>query len=143
MHHQFLRIVALLFIALVILQSLLGTVVFTTTVGWTPNVINDYYAQRSFHGLLETLIPHTLFITIALMGTLHFLGFVDTIDEIHKGRFIHLLFTLFLIDQTSPILINLGMASFAYIKIATYVGFQIALIVLWHILFRSVIKTID
>jgi len=136
MNDQPLRIVALMFIALVILQSLLGGAVFATIVGWTPQTISDYYAQKTFHGLLETLLPHTLFISIALMGSLHFLGFIDTISEQQKERWIHLLFGLFMLDQSAPIFINLGINFFAYVKLGAFVGFEVALAGVSYILFR-------
>ena len=140
MHHQSLRIVALLFIALVVLQSLLGGAVFTTIVGWTPHAIGDYYAQKSLYGLLETLAPHTLFIGVALMGSLHFLGFIATIGEKQKQYWIHLLFGLFILDQTAPVFINLGIDFFAYIKLVAFIGFEVALAVVSYLLFRHTLK---
>ncbi|MDP3265958.1 MAG: hypothetical protein Q8M39_03925 [Sulfuricurvum sp.] len=140
MHHQSLRIVALIFIALVVLQSLLGGAVFTTIVGWTPHAIGDYYAQKSLHGLLETLAPHTLFIGVALMGSLHFLGFIATFGEKKKQYWIHLLFGLFILDQTAPIFINLGINFFAYIKLIAFLGFEVALAVVSYLLFRHTLK---
>jgi hypothetical protein len=132
-----LRIVALMFITLVLLQSLLGGAVFANIVGWTPEAIGEYYAQKSLHGLLETIAPHTLFIAIALMGILHFLGFISTISEKQKERWIHLLFTLFALDQSAPIFINLGVDFFAYVKLGAFVGFEIALAVVSYRLFRQ------
>lgn len=139
MHHQTLRIIVLLFISLLVLQSLLGGAVFATTVGWTPQIINDYYIHKTLHGLLETLVPHALLISVALMGTLHFLGFINTPHETKKGPFIHLLFALFAIDQTSPLLISLGMELFVYVKIAAFLGFQIAVIGLWGFIFQDIV----
>lgn len=136
MHHQSLRLLALLFIALVVLQSLLGGAVFATIVGWTPHTIGNYYAQKSLHGLLETIVPHTVFVAIALMGTLHFLGFIATISEKQKRYWIHLLFILFVIDQSAPIFINLGIDFFVYVKLSAFVGFEGALAGVSYVLFR-------
>lgn len=134
---RFLRVVALMFIALVLLQSLLGGAVFATIVGWTPHAIGEYYAQKSLHGLLETIAPHTLFIAIALMGVLHFLGFISTINEKQKERWIHLLFGLFILDQSAPVFISLGVDFFAYIKLGGFVGFEMALASVSYLLFRQ------
>lgn len=136
------HIVALMFIALVVLQSLLGGAVFATTVGWTPHAIDHYYAGKSLHGLLETLLPHTLFISIALMGTLHFLGFIATISEKEKQYWIHLLFVLFVIDQSSPILINLGIDFFAYVKLSAFIGFEVVLAGVSYVLFRHTLAEV-
>lgn len=140
MHHQSLRLIALLFIALVVLQSILGGVVFATIVGWTPQVISDYYAQKTLHGLLETLLPHALFISIALMGSLHFLGFIAAISEKQKQYWIHLLFLLFALDQSAPIFINLGMDFFAYIKLIAFIGFECALAWVSMLIFKTTIQ---
>lgn len=134
------QLVALMFIALVVLQSLLGGAVFTTIVGWTPQAIGDYYTAKTFHGLLETLLPHTLFISIALMGILHFLGFISTISEQQKERWIHLLFGLFILDQSAPVFINLGIDFFAYVKLSAYIGFEIALAGVSYLLFRHTLN---
>lgn len=140
MRDRSLRSVALMFIALVVLQSLLGGAVFSTTVGWTPQAISEYYAAKTFHGLLETLLPHTLLIAIALMGTLHFLGFIATISELQKQYWIHLLFVLFALDQTSPVLINLGIDFFAYVKLAAFIGFESALAGVSYVLFHHTLR---
>jgi hypothetical protein len=127
---------------LVVLQSLLGGVVFATIVGCTPHAIGDYYTQKSLQGLLETLLPHTLFIAIALMGSLHFLGFISTISEHQKERWIHLLFGLFILDQSAPIFINLGVSFFVYIKINAFIGFEVALTRVSYLLFRHTLEDI-
>lgn len=137
MHHQLLRILALLFVALVLLQSLLGGALFILLSGWNPDEIARYYADKSMHGLLETLAPHTLFISIALMGTLHFFGFISAISEKQKGRLIHLLFGLFALDQGSAILINLGIDLFAWIKIVSFIGFECVLVWGLVVIFRG------
>ncbi len=134
--HLSLRILAILFIALVVLQSVLGGALFIVLAGWSPQEVATYYSQKSFHGLLETLAPHTLFISIALMGTLHFLGFIQTINEKQKQLFIHVLFALFLIDQLSPIGISLGMDFLASVKLIAFIGFETALAAVWLIIFR-------
>lgn len=140
MHHQHLRLLALLFIALVILQSILGGALFIVLAGWNPHDIALYYSEKSLHGLIETLAPHTLFISVALMGTLHFLGFISTISEKQKQFFIHLLFGLFIVDQSTPIVINLGMAFFVYVKIIAFIGFESVLGWVWIVMFRESVR---
>lgn len=142
MQHHYLRILALLFIALVLLQSILGGALFIVLAGWNPQDIALYYSQKSLHGLIETLAPHTIFIAVALMGTLHFLGFIATISEKQKQLFIHLLFGLFLIDQTAPVCINLGIHSFAAVKLMAFLGFEGVLAAVWLIIFRHTLKVL-
>lgn len=140
MQHHILRILALLFIALVVLQSILGGALFIVLAGWNSHEIALYYSQKSFHGLIETLAPHTLFISMALMGTLHFLGFISTITEKQKQRFIHGLFGLFAIDQSAPLFIFLGLDEFAYVKLVGFIGFEGVLAWVFIIIFRESLR---
>lgn len=140
MHHQLLRILALLFIVLVLLQSILGGTLLILLAGWSPDDITRYYSDKSMHGLIETLAPHTLFISIALMGTLHFLGFISSISEKQKGYLIHLLFGLFMLDQSAPILINLGIDFFAGVKLVSFIGFECALALSLVVIFRGFLQ---
>lgn len=137
MHHQFLRILTLLFIVLVFFQSLLGGAVFILLIGWNPDDIARYYSDKSMHGLIETLAPHTLFISIALMGMLHFLGFISTTSEQQKVRLIHLLFALFMLDQSAPVLINLGIDFFGWVKLVSFIGFECVLALSLIMLYRG------
>jgi hypothetical protein len=140
MHHQLLRILALLFIALVVLQSILGGALFMVLAGLNPHEIALYYSEKSLHGLIETLAPHTLFISIALMGTLHFLGFISTISEKQKEFLIHVLFGLFMIDQSAPIFIVLGLKFFATIKLVAFIAFESALAFALMVIFRESLR---
>ncbi|MCX6061965.1 MAG: hypothetical protein NT103_06945 [Campylobacterales bacterium] len=140
MQHQFLRILALSFIVLVVLQSILGGALFIVLAGWNPHTIGLYYSEKSFRGLLEILTPHVLFISIALMGTLHFLGFISTISEKKKEFLIHLLFGLFVIDQSAPIFIVLGLKLFATIKLVAFIAFESALVFALIVIFRESLR---
>jgi hypothetical protein len=140
MHHQLLRFLALLFIALVILQSILGGALFIVLAGWNPDDIAHYYREKSLHGLIETLAPHTLFISIALMGSLHFLGFISTITEKKKQFFIHVLFGLFAIDQSASVFVALGIDFFAMVKLVAFMSFECALGWVWIVMFRESLR---
>lgn len=140
MHQRLLHILALAFIALVIAQSLLGGLLFWRIIGLSADQILAHYHGKSLHGLLEVMLPHTLFIGIALMATLHFLAFVQTISEIAKKRITHLLFTLFLFDQGSPICLIQGIEAFAYVKIAAFAGFEFILGLIWIVIFQYTLK---
>ncbi len=143
MHHQTLRILALLFITLVVLQSILGGTLFMVLAGWNPHSITEYYGQKSFHGLLETLAPHTLFVSVALMGMLHFLGFISTISEKKKQYFIHCLFGLFVIDQSAPLFIFLGLPVFAYVKLISFIAFEGVLALVLITIFKASLRELN
>lgn len=143
MHHRLLQSLALSFIALVILQSLLGASLFSRTVGLSPDQILAHYSDKSFHGLLEVTIPHTLFIAVALMATLHFLAFIPTIGEAIKQRAAHLLFAFFILDQTTPLLMAYGWDWTSYFKLIAFIGFEVSLGWVWILIFRHTLKEIE
>lgn len=143
MHHRLLRSLALSFIALVILQSLLGGALFWRAVGLSPDQILAYYSDKSFLGLLEVTVPHTLFIGVALMATLHFLAFIPTIGEAIKQRTAHLLFAFFLLDQATPLLMAHGWDWASYVKLIAFIGFEVSLGWVWILIFRHTLKEIE
>lgn len=142
MNFKILQFVTLAFSTLVILQASLGTLLFTRLVGLTPHDVNLYYGDKSLHGLLEVILPHTLFIAIALMAVLHFLAFIQTIDPRTKAKAVYLLFPLFFLDQFSPLLISMGLEFFAIIKLGAFIGFQVMLIWVWIMIFKQTQKTL-
>ncbi len=142
MNFKILQFIALAFSTLVILQASLGTLLFTRLVGLTPHDVNLYYGDKSLHGLLEVILPHTLFIAIALMAVLHFLAFIQTIDPRTKAKAVYLLFPLFFLDQFSPLLISMGLEFFAIIKLGAFIGFQVMLIWVWIMIFKQTQKTL-
>ena len=89
------------------------------------------------------MLPHTLFISIALMAVLHFLAFIQTIDSRTKQKAVYSLFTLFFLDQLSPLLITLGLDFFAVIKIIAFIGFQVTLIWVWGMIFKQTLKALQ
>jgi len=142
MDNTILRIIALVFIGLVVLQTLLGGVVFALHAGFTPSSVTEYYGNKSFHGLLEVVLPHTLYITIALGATLHFLTFVQTLDTLFKSQVIHLLFALFFIDQSSVFFIANGFEIFSMIKLSAFIGFELVLGWIWIVIFSHTLKEV-
>lgn len=142
MHLRLLTALALAFVALVILQSLLGGLLLFQTIGYSIPQIITHYQDKSLHGLLEVILPHTLFIAIALMAVIHFLAFIQTISETAKKRATHILFLLFFCDQMSPILISYGIGFFAYVKIIAFLGFEVALAAVWFVIFYQTLKEI-
>ena len=139
MNQSLLRLIAVGFGALVLLQSLLGVVVLYLNIGILPSEIELYYATKSFHGLIEVILPHTLFIAIALMVLIHFLAFMQSISQKTKEWQMHSLFTLFILDQGSPFLIAQGYEIFAYVKLGSFLGFEVLLVWVWLGMFRGVI----
>lgn len=143
MNSRLLSFLALGFSALVILQTLLGMLLFYHTIGFSPEAINHYYAPKSMHGLLEVLLPHTLFIAIALMAITHFLSFIQTISENTKRIATHALFLLFILDQSSVLLITSGFEIFSFIKLFASIMFQISLSLVWIVMFKHTLLALE
>lgn len=137
------RIVALLFVALILLQSALGATLFVRTVGYLPSDIAAYYGDKSLSGLLEVSVYHFLMIPLALIGSLHLLGFLGTFRSEHASRLIHSLFFLFFLDQLSPFAIAQGFHEAAYLKMVGFIGFAMGLAVLWWILLSHTLKEVE
>lgn len=140
MNSKVLQFLALAFSTLVILQAFLGVVLFGRLVGFSVHDVSVYYGNKSLHGLLEVTLPHTLFISIALMAVLHFLAFIKTIDPKTTKKATYSLFTLFFLDQFSPLFISIGFGSFAVLKLFAFLGFQIALLWIWTLLFKQTLQ---
>ncbi|MDD2356615.1 MAG: hypothetical protein PHX13_01725 [Thiovulaceae bacterium] len=140
MNPRILQLLALVFIALVLLQSVLGGVLFWHSIGITPHAIFSHYEHKSLHGLLEVVSPHALFIAVALMATLHFLSFIPTINENTKRVTTHLLFGLFILDQGSVFFIASGFELFAIIKLGSFILFELLLGWVWIIIFEKTLR---
>jgi len=137
----FVRFATAAFGFLILGQFFVGALLFYLLIGFSPHEVIEYYRIKSFHGLLETLIPHLLFMAIALMVTLHFLAFVQTKENGEKVPLSHILFGLFFLDQLSPVAIAQGLESFAYLKIVSFVGFELVLGWVWIIIFSASLKS--
>lgn len=142
MNQRLLTILALGFGALLILQAALGGWLFIHNIGISPHEITAYYADKSLHGLLEVLFPHTLFIGIGIMVVLHFLAFIEAIELTVKIRFGHILFALFFLDQMSVLAIMMGFDFFSIIKLISFFGFEGAVVILWGWMFTVTLKKI-
>lgn len=142
MQHRLLAVLGLTFIGLVIFQSILGGVLFSQTIGLTPEKILIHYSNKSFSGLLEVTLPHAIFITIALMATLHFLTFIETLDKQTQIYLTHLLFALFFLDQTTPFFLMMGITWLAYLKVPLFFGFELMLGWVWILIFKNILKEI-
>lgn len=134
------RIVALAFVALLLFQSALGATLFVRTVGYLPCDVAAYYADKSLSGLLEVSVPHFLMIPLALMGSLHLLAFLGTLRPEHRSRLIHPFFLLFFADQLSPFAIAQGFHWVAYLKMVSFIGFELGLAALWWVLLTHTFK---
>lgn len=139
MNPLMLKVLSGAFGTLVVLQALLGGWLFIHNVGLGIDAINAYYREKSLEGLLEVIIPHTLLVSVVLMAILHFLTFIEAISEQYKNAMIHALFALFLLDQFSPVAIALGHEGFGYLKLFSFVGFEVILAAVWIIIFKAVL----
>ena len=128
---------------LVLLQIWLGGWLFITDVGTTVDSIFRYYSHKSFDGMIEVFIPHVLLISIALMGLLHFLVFIEILSNQFKETASHLLFILLILDQVSPFGIMMGVKFFVYLKIISFILFNVLLSGVWIMMFRAITQGVQ
>jgi len=142
MNQSLLTFLALSFGLLVIVQAAIGGWLFVHNIGFTADAVLAYYTDKSFHGVLEVLAPHTLMIAALLMALLHFLGFIGTLPEKKKKMAVHTLFSLFFLDQFSPLPILWGLEWFSYLKLIAFAGFELTLAGVWFWMFRATLREI-
>lgn len=132
-----LKIISAALGVLLFFQALLGLFLFVKVVGYTPDAIFAYYAKKSMHGLFEVVVPHSVFITIALAGVVHFLYFLEGVSLGAKRFLTNALFVLFVLDQGSVFLILQDFMFAAYAKLFAVAAFLTLFGVVAWVIFKE------
>lgn len=143
MKSHFLTLLVIGFAILLVVQALLGGWLVYLNIGFTPSAIQMYYADKTLHGLLEVILPHILFMTVALVALTHFLTFIPILSEKKKSIITHFLFSFFVLDQLSPFGIASGVSFFVYIKLLSFLFYELGLALVLFILFQSVLYPLE
>ena len=132
----------LLFSLLLLVSSVM---IFEHKIGFCPNAVLKYYlgdeesfvAAKSYAGTLKILLPHIFAFGIFSMVLLHFVAFTK-----YKRGMAILVFSTFFIafsSLASPFFIIAGFESFAYVKLFSFILFELLIIYLLWILFFSIV----
>jgi hypothetical protein len=134
----------LLFSLLLLASSIL---LFDIKIGFSPQAVLEYYLgneekfiiAKTPAGILKLILPHILAYGLFIMVSMHFMIFTK-----YKNRAIVqlLLYTLFIsgsVELFSPFLILMGLHTFALLKLISFVVFELSLLLLFGLLFKSII----
>jgi hypothetical protein len=120
---------------------------FENKIGFAFGDIVNYYIgneekfipAKSYGGVLKIVLPHIFVFGLFAMVVLHFLVFTQLR---YKKSFLALIYATFitaLLEIFTPFLIIGGFSFFAYIKIFTFFAFLALLLVLFLLIFKSII----
>jgi len=124
---------------------LLGSslLLFDDKIGFSASAVLEYYlgnedkflVEKSWGTILKIILPHIFAFGLFFMVTLHFLLFT----KYKKSKlFLNLIYAIFFVgflELFSPYLIILGLESFAYIKLISFILLEVlVLYTLWLLL---------
>ena len=133
----------LIFTILLIMSSI---ALFGHKMGFTPESITLYYlgdieqfiVAKNFSGLVKSFSPHLFAFALLAMVLLHFLIFTKQRSDKKTILLVYLTFTTLLLEIFSPLFIIYGIEFFSLIKLISFVVFEIALIYVVWLLFKSI-----
>jgi hypothetical protein len=134
----------LLFSILLLLSSAL---IFAEKIGFSYESILHYYLgneatftpPKTYIGILKTVLPHIFSFGLFIMVVLHFLIFTEKRNAKEIRFIIILTFLSAFFELFCPFLILLGWTFFVYVKIISFFVFQLILLYVLFILFKSIL----
>ena len=132
----------LLFTLLLLVSSVM---IFEQKIGLSPSALLTYYqgdensfiVAKSHMGTLKIILPHIFAFGLFSMVLLHFVAFTK-----HKHGMAILIYSTFFIafcELASPFFIIAGFESFAYVKLFSFVIFELLILYILWILFVSIV----
>jgi len=142
--YKYALIYFLVFSLLLLISSIL---LFEEKIGFSVSAVLDYYlgneakfiTLKTTAGVLKIILPHVFVFGLFTMVVLHFLIFTK---HKHTKKMKLLIYTSFFIafsELFSPFFILYGLEFFAYIKLASFVLFELLFLYLFWLLFESII----
>lgn len=123
-----------------------GIMLFENKIGFGVEEVTSYYLGNSeqfinaktFSGVLKTVLPHIFAFGLLSMVLLHFLIFTKHRNTASVKNLIYLTFTSAFFEIFSPFFIILGADIFAYLKIISFIVFEILILYIAWLLFRAI-----
>ncbi len=139
-------IVYFLLFSLLLLSS--GIMLFEEKIGFSIEAIQDYYLgntsefipAKTASGVLKIVLPHIFAFGLFSMVIMHFLIFTKQRNKTKTRILIYLIFISALLEIGSPFFIILGADIFSYVKLISFVLFEILIIYISWLLFYSIIR---
>ena len=133
----------LLFSILLLLSSFM---LFEQKIGFSSEAVLRYYlgdedsfiVAKSYGGTLKIILPHIFGFGLFGMVLLHFVAFTK-----HKDGMKSLIYSTFFVafcELSSPFFIIGGFESFAYVKLLSFVLFEVLFLYIIWLLFMSILK---
>ncbi|MEN4053196.1 MULTISPECIES: hypothetical protein [Sulfurimonas] len=134
----------LLFSILLLLSS---AMIFADKIGFSYESVLHYYLgneatftpAKTYTGLLKIILPHIFAFGLFVMVVLHFVIFTKKRNTKEITFIILLTFLSAFLELFSPFLILMGFSFFVYMKIISFFLFQVTLLYILFILFKSII----
>jgi len=135
------------FLLFSILLLISGIMLFELKIGFSKESILHYYLgneelfipAKSISGVLKIVLPHIFVFGLFSMVVLHFIVFTKERDSIKTKILIYLLFLSGFLEIFTPIMILNGFESFAYLKLFSFIVFEILIFYILYILFFSIV----
>jgi hypothetical protein len=134
----------LLFSILLLFSSAL---IFADKIGFSYESVLHYYLgneatftpAKTYSGVLKTILPHIFAFGLFVMVVLHFLIFTKNRNGKEITLIISFTFLSAFLELFTPFLILLGYSFFAYVKIISFFLFELLLLYVLFILFKSIL----
>lgn len=135
------------FLAFSMLLLMSSILLFQDKIGFSIQSILSYYRGNEYKfisvktesSLFEIILPHIFAFGLFLMVILHFFIFTEYKNQKQIKFLIYFVFIMAALELSSPFFIINGVCFFAYIKIFSFVGFQLSLLYLFLLLFISIV----
>ena len=121
---------------------------FEDKIGFSYQDVSDYYlgneekfiVAKSLSGFLKVILPHIFGFGLFVMVALHFVIFTTTNKSNYFRYFIIITFFVSFLELFSPFFIIYGVSFFTYIKLFSFLLFQLLILAIVWILFFSIIN---
>lgn len=127
---------SLAFAAYLLVQAASAAVLFELKLGGGVSGARSFYlgdaerfaAPKSLAGLLEVAVPHLLAMPLALFAAIHVIGFARMLPRRAFGALVALSFGSALAGVLSGFAVRWLSPAFAWLKVASFVGLEAALV---------------
>jgi hypothetical protein len=107
--------------------------------GYYNGNMQNYISAKTYSGILKIILPHIFGFGLFVMVVLHFLVFTKHKESKKIKLFMIITFIMAFLELFSPFFIISGAEFFAYVKIASFIIFEIMILYVSWLLFSSII----
>ena len=135
------------FLAFSLLLMLSGILLFEYKIGFSLEEISSYYLgnedkfinPQTSSGILKIITPHIFAVGLFIMVLLHFLIFTKKRNSQTLKAVIYLTFMSAILELLSPFGIINSVEFFAYVKLLSFIIFELLVLFSSWLLFRSIV----